>query len=175
MITVVKGDPLFTKARRRLAYWKHSKTDLFKQTQRRYRQSAKGKAKDARYAKTSKCKDNMQRYYYSAKGQINAKYCVAKRRAVKKRAFQDGSMRKFVLASSCSRCGSTEKLTMDHVIPLAQGGAHVISNADTLCKPCNSSKGPRTPTQWLEAQGVIKILNKMDIYNRKQDVYQKED
>jgi 5-methylcytosine-specific restriction endonuclease McrA len=44
----------------------------------------------------------------------------------------------------CMKCGSTEKLTLDHVIPLARGGKHHISNAQVLCMPCNGKKGTKT-------------------------------
>jgi 5-methylcytosine-specific restriction endonuclease McrA len=41
----------------------------------------------------------------------------------------------------CMRCGSKERLTLDHVVPLAVGGKHEINNAQVLCQSCNSSKG----------------------------------
>lgn len=42
----------------------------------------------------------------------------------------------------CLRCGKTDvKLTVDHVVPLSQGGSHYITNLQPLCGPCNSSKG----------------------------------
>lgn len=42
---------------------------------------------------------------------------------------------------ACLRCGSTERLTIDHVVPLDVGGRDDMSNYQTLCTPCNSSKG----------------------------------
>ncbi len=42
----------------------------------------------------------------------------------------------------CFYCSNVPfKLTMDHVIPLAKGGLHTISNIVPACKSCNSSKG----------------------------------
>jgi len=40
-------------------------------------------------------------------------------------------------------CGSTDRLSLDHVIPAARGGPGVLSNTRVLCQPCNSSKGAR--------------------------------
>ncbi|MFI1913471.1 HNH endonuclease [Nocardia sp. NPDC020380] len=34
---------------------------------------------------------------------------------------------------------------IDHVKPLAQGGAHCLSNLRPICSPCNLRKGDRWP------------------------------
>lgn len=43
----------------------------------------------------------------------------------------------------CVRCGSTERLEVDHVISLARGGSSEVENLQTLCLPCNRAKGAR--------------------------------
>lgn len=45
--------------------------------------------------------------------------------------------------SNCLACGSIERLTWDHVIPLTKGGAHCVSNLQCLCRPCNERKQAR--------------------------------
>lgn len=47
----------------------------------------------------------------------------------------------------CVYCGSRERLTVDHVVPRAQGGRTVWNNLVTACYKCNSQKGDLTPEQ----------------------------
>lgn len=43
----------------------------------------------------------------------------------------------------CAYCGERKPLELDHIEPLARGGAHDIRNATVACKSCNSSKGKK--------------------------------
>lgn len=43
----------------------------------------------------------------------------------------------------CLACKQQTKLTVDHVIPLSQGGADTIDNIQPLCTSCNSRKNDR--------------------------------
>lgn len=47
---------------------------------------------------------------------------------------------------TCQRCGSRDDLTVDHIIPLAEGGTTVASNLWTLCDPCHTEKTKRSNT-----------------------------
>jgi hypothetical protein len=49
----------------------------------------------------------------------------------------------------CIDCGSRERLTLDHIIPVVEGGLDEISNIQVLCLSCNSSKGGRIETAGL--------------------------
>lgn len=44
---------------------------------------------------------------------------------------------------SCQYCGSTRRLTLDHVIPRSRGGLHTWDNVVAACERCNSAKGDR--------------------------------
>lgn len=41
----------------------------------------------------------------------------------------------------CVRCGATETIQKDHIIPLRWGGGDTIVNLQPLCRSCNASKG----------------------------------
>ena len=47
----------------------------------------------------------------------------------------------------CLYCGTRESLTLDHVLPKAQGGRDTWENLATACQKCNSKKGDMTPEQ----------------------------
>jgi len=55
---------------------------------------------------------------------------AAVRRAVESR---DGSR--------CVYCGSREEITLDHVVPEAEGGPTVETNLVCCCASCNTTKG----------------------------------
>lgn len=44
----------------------------------------------------------------------------------------------------CLCCQSHEKLSIDHIVPLAKGGDNSFENLQTLCMSCNSAKGDST-------------------------------
>lgn len=44
---------------------------------------------------------------------------------------------------SCLCCGSTDNLSLDHVISIARGGSHSMGNFQLLCMKCNQRKGAK--------------------------------
>lgn len=42
--------------------------------------------------------------------------------------------------NKCLRCGSAERITIDHVISILHGGSNNVDNLQPLCKSCNSAK-----------------------------------
>lgn len=62
-----------------------------------------------------------------------------------KRAGVSPTVRRFVFARDgrrCRLCGCTERLEIDHIIPVVWGGTDEPENLQVLCKPCNLAKGP---------------------------------
>jgi len=48
----------------------------------------------------------------------------------------------------CQYCGiKDKKMTIDHVLPQSRGGKSTFENCVAACKPCNNSKGDRTPSE----------------------------
>ena len=45
--------------------------------------------------------------------------------------------------NACLHCGTTERLTLDHIHPWSLGGTDTFDNLQTLCRSCNSKKGAR--------------------------------
>lgn len=43
----------------------------------------------------------------------------------------------------CLACGSTGRLSVDHIVPICKGGSNDISNIQPLCLPCNRRKHMR--------------------------------
>lgn len=43
----------------------------------------------------------------------------------------------------CRKCGTHKDLCLDHVHPESKGGSHDLDNLQTLCRPCNTSKGAK--------------------------------
>jgi 5-methylcytosine-specific restriction endonuclease McrA len=56
----------------------------------------------------------------------------------------------------CVKCSSTDRVAVDHIIPLSKGGLHHFSNFQVLCISCNSSKGNRSTEDFRDlAAGIL--------------------
>ena len=71
-----------------------------------------------------------------AKMRLNGVYQVSAKELIK------------LYSSPCIACGTTERVTIDHIIPIARGGRHSIGNLQPLCLTCNSSKNAKTMAEW---------------------------
>lgn len=54
--------------------------------------------------------------------------------------------------NSCAYCGNTDKITQDHIVPIANGGLNTKHNLVPACKTCNCSKGSKPLVQWYMKQ-----------------------
>lgn len=49
----------------------------------------------------------------------------------------------------CAVCGSTDRLQIDHKVPVSKGGRNKLSNLQALCEKCNSRKGTKTMGEFM--------------------------
>ena len=59
---------------------------------------------------------------------------------------------KSLFKNRCAYCGSLNKLTQDHIIPLSKGGTYTNNNIIPACGRCNSSKGNKDLKEWYTKQ-----------------------
>lgn len=65
----------------------------------------------------------------------------------KRRRIRSTLSRKNILSRdnfTCQYCSSSERLTVDHVLPVSRGGEWTWENLVTACLSCNSRKGHKT-------------------------------
>lgn len=58
--------------------------------------------------------------------------------------------------NKCYYCGSTGKITLEHLLPVSRGGTNELSNLRPACPSCNYSKHNKTPEEyylWLKTHG----------------------
>ena len=60
------------------------------------------------------------------------------------------------LPQVCVRCGATEKLTLDHIIPRVYGGTNEQSNFQILCLDCNRLKSRSEIRHWNPNKNALK-------------------
>lgn len=120
------------KARNRLAYRSNeekkayyktrSQSENFKAVSKVYRQSERGKLSyKARHANST-----------------------AKQFGVPGRLTLQDVIELFAKYPACLNCGTTDDLTIDHVVPMAKGGANYPDNLQSLCQDCNEKKFTKT-------------------------------
>ena len=50
---------------------------------------------------------------------------------------------------ACVACGSTERIEVDHIVPVSRGGSDDIENLQPLCLKCNRSKSAKTMDEFM--------------------------
>jgi len=70
----------------------------------------------------------------------------AEARRIADSEIRDERLRQTVFGAAnnkCLHCGTSENLTVDHIIPVKEGGGSHLENLQCLCVKCNSRKGAR--------------------------------
>jgi len=64
------------------------------------------------------------------------------------------------LGAKCNACGTEDRLGLDHITPITNGGLNEESNIQILCNRCNSSKGGvRKPYKPIERDELCEPCN----------------
>lgn len=59
----------------------------------------------------------------------------------------------------CGYCGTTEKITIDHMVPVGRGGTDDPDNLMPACRPCNSDKRDMTHDEYMAWDGRVTKRN----------------
>lgn len=113
---------------------------------KKHSEKQKEKAREYRLKNPEKKRVQDKQYYEQNKERF--RYQGRKRKAMVRGAegsFTLKEWRELVKKTKgfCPNCGKNvgiEKLTADHIIPIAKGGSNYITNIQPLCKSCNSRK-----------------------------------
>jgi hypothetical protein len=94
-----------------------------------------------------------RRYRESEKGRVIRRTSESNRRAAKSSSNGKAETSEWLTilrmyGGKCLRCSSTDRITMDHIRPLASLGSNWPHNLQPLCLSCNASKGARHETDY---------------------------
>jgi 5-methylcytosine-specific restriction endonuclease McrA len=103
--------------------WREANVDKIKAFQKKYRLNHLPKMAEKQHKRRAKMRSN-------------GVYQISEKELIKLYSFP------------CIACGTTDRVTIDHIIPIARGGTHSIGNLQSLCLKCNSSKNHRTMSEW---------------------------
>lgn len=118
-------------------YWSNNNIDKVRKSSKNWRErNPELSYKRIKHWQQNKGKDKVRRYTHN--------------RRVKK--YNNGgshTLKQFktlveALNNVCPCCYEKKKLTIDHIVPLSQGGSDYISNIQPLCISCNSRKGTKS-------------------------------
>jgi len=96
------------------------------------------------------CADHPARMHYSIRARL---YKGLSNGTMSVRDYFDDEKLKLSLPHCCAYCGSTEQLSVDHIIPQERAGSHGGENLVQCCRRCNSSKGSKDLLDWMAQQG----------------------
>lgn len=96
------------------------------------------------------CKANADKVRHYSTRCENKRRAFASQANHEKYTKEDLRQRFLLFNDRCAYCGISEKLAIDHFIPLIKGGGDCISNIVPACRQCNSSKNNRDGFQWYE-------------------------
>ena len=140
--------------RKRSKQWSQNHSESEKQRWKAYQEAHREKYREhsRTYHEANRDKHREQMRAYQRNNLETYAVRNANRHALKAKAggsftLQEWEALKAHYDYTCLRCGRREpeiELTIDHVVPLSQGGRNSIENLQPLCRTCNLSKNAKT-------------------------------
>lgn len=124
----------------------------------KYLQTPKGKAYRRKANQLESTKKAIRTWQKTPKGIMSARIQAHNRRMQKLNQGyvpftpEDVQSRFALFGNECAFCSSSDRLTMDHFIPLKHKGHHSISNIVPACFSCNVRKNAIMPHRWYKNQ-----------------------
>jgi 5-methylcytosine-specific restriction endonuclease McrA len=144
----------------------YRKGEHYRKQVERYNHSDHYKQKVApKYRATGAHRRNNQKYQLTERGQAVQRAAQRRRRARKKAVGEnytaaDERITFTIFGRMCFKCGSTEKLGIDHFYCLNEGHPLTITNAVPLCSRCNSTKETDNPEDFYTKREIRRIHRK---------------
>lgn len=108
---------------------------------------SKHRAYAKRYRATAQGRDVFKAAYYRRKARVLQAHTAHFSAADLQSQFK-------LFKDRCVYCGKASNLTVDHFIPLANGGSNCLSNIVPACFSCNASKQDSDPLEWFKRQAI---------------------
>lgn len=86
---------------------------------------------------------NSQRYEVFATSGIKCVCCGIEGKFFAKEKGLESDTRYHFNLYAIDKDGQEVLMTKDHIVPKSKGGQNIISNYQTMCKPCNEHKGTK--------------------------------
>ncbi len=157
-----KLDPERVRARARKHY--HTKAKFDPQiNQKRKLVRARRKLRNPNYQK-----EHYHRYKLTPNGKAKINAASLKRRSLKKAAtvnlaaitewLKRVRSKDFSVCYYCDKRIPTTEIHIDHIVALANGGAHSVDNLCVACNHCNASKGAKPIRAWIRmGQQILEL------------------
>jgi hypothetical protein len=82
------------------------------------------------------------------------------------------SVRKAILEADrhrCRKCGATQNLEADHIMPIQHGGQSTFENGQTLCQECHRRK--TYYEEWIKSRHAGNLLNPLPSSSATETLY----